>query len=134
MRRFQHALTRPFAIHVASGHGPGVRATHGKVGKVGKEFSIEEGYQPARNAGLNMLSTVRDNLGSLDRVKKIVKVFGMVNVAPWFVNTPKVIDGFSDLMVEVFGDAIGKHARTAVGMAELPNNLPVEIEAVMEVE
>jgi enamine deaminase RidA (YjgF/YER057c/UK114 family) len=83
--------------------------------------------------GLNLLANARANLGSLDRVKRVVKVLGMVNSAPGFTDQPKVINGFSDLMVEVFGEAIGKHARSAVGMAELPSGIPVEIEMIVEV-
>jgi enamine deaminase RidA (YjgF/YER057c/UK114 family) len=101
---------------------------------VGKDLSLEQGYQAARAAGLNLLATARATLGSLDKVKMIVKVLGMVNSAPGFAEQPKVINGFSDLMVEVFGEAIGKHARSAVGVAELPFNIPVEIEAIFEVE
>jgi len=80
------------------------------------------------------IAAARATLGSLDRVKRIVKVLGMVNSAPGFTDQPKVINGFSDLMVEVFGEAIGKHARSAVGMAELPFNIPVEIEMILEIE
>jgi enamine deaminase RidA (YjgF/YER057c/UK114 family) len=118
-----------------SGHGP-VRAD-GKPrtrGKVGRELTIEQGYEVAREVGLSMLATVRASLGSLDRVKRVVKVLGMVNSADGFGDQPRVINGFSDLMVEVFGEAIGKHARSAVGMAELPMGIPVEIEMVLEVE
>ena len=85
-------------------------------------------------AGPELLATVRANLGSLDKVRRVVKVLGMVNSADGFGDQPKVINGFSDLMVEVFGDAIGKHARSAVGMAELPMGIPVEIEMILEVE
>jgi len=118
-----------------SGHGP-IR-TDGKPsvrGKVGRELSIDQGYQVAREVGLNLLATTRASLGSLDKVKRVVKVLGMVNSADGFGDQPKVINGFSDLMVEVFGEAIGKHARSAVGMAELPMGIPVEIEMVLEVE
>src|ERR1700756_2149955 len=115
-----------------SGAGPG-REWSGKS-KVGKDLTIEEGYQAARSTGLNLLATTRQALGSLDKVKRVVKVLGMVNSAPGFTDQPKVINGFSDLMVEVFGGAIGKHARSAVGMAELPFGIPVEIEMVLEVE
>ncbi|PYO00274.1 MAG: hypothetical protein DMD91_10840 [Candidatus Rokuibacteriota bacterium] len=118
-----------------SGHGP-LRAD-GKPsarGKVGRELSTEQGYQVAREVGINLLATTRASLGSLDRVKRVVKVLGMVNSADGFGEQPKVINGFSDLMVEVFGEAIGKHARSAVGMAELPMGIPVEIEMVLEVE
>ena len=114
-----------------SGHGPTAGAP---AGKVGKDLTVEQGYQAARQTGLNLLATARAALGSLDKVKRVVKVLGMVNSAPGFADHPKVINGFSDLMVEVFGEAIGKHARSAVGMAELPNNIPVEIEMILEVE
>jgi enamine deaminase RidA (YjgF/YER057c/UK114 family) len=118
-----------------SGHGP-VR-TDGKPsarGKLGKDLSTEQGYSVAREVGLSLLATARTNLGSLDKVKRVVKVLGMVNSAEGFQEQPKVINGFSDLMVEVFGEAIGKHARSAVGMAELPMGIPVEIEMILEVE
>jgi len=117
-----------------SGHGP---VRDGKAitqGKVGKDLSVEQGYQVAREVGLSLLATVRANLGSLDKVRRVVKVLGMVNSAEGFGEQPKVINGFSDLMVEVFGEAIGKHARSAVGMAGLPVNISVEIEMVLEVE
>lgn len=118
-----------------SGHGP-VR-TEGKPsarGKLGKDLSTEEGYKVAREVGLSLLASTRTALGSLDKVKRVVKVLGMVNSAQGFQEQPKVINGFSDLMVEVFGEAIGKHARSAVGMAELPMGIPVEIEMILEVE
>ncbi|HET9488193.1 MAG TPA: RidA family protein [Methylomirabilota bacterium] len=117
-----------------AGHGP-VRS-EGKPavrGKLGRDLSVEQGYKAAREVGLNLLATTRASLGSLDRVKRVVKVLGMVNSAEGFTEQPKVINGFSDLMVEVFGDA-GKHARSAVGMAELPMGIPVEIEMILEVE
>lgn len=103
-------------------------------GKVGRDLTVEQGYEAARVAGLIMLAKLRAELGSLDRVKRLVKVLGMVNAADGFADTPKVINGFSDLMVEVFGEAIGKHARSAVGMAALPANMPVEVEMIVEVE
>jgi enamine deaminase RidA (YjgF/YER057c/UK114 family) len=117
-----------------SGHGP--LRTDGKPsarGKLGRELSVEQGYKVAREVGLNLLATTRATLGSLDRVKRVVKVLGMVASAEGFNEQPKVINGFSDLMVEVFGEA-GRHARSAVGMAELPVGIPVEIEMVLEVE
>lgn len=116
-----------------AGHGPikGGKAT--VRGKLGKELSIEEGYRIARDVGLNLLATARAALGSLDKVKRVVKVLGMVASAEGFTDQPKVLNGFSDLMVEVFGES-GRHARSAVGMAELPLGIPVEIEAVLEVE
>ena len=118
-----------------AGHGP-VRQADGAYvrGKLGKDLSVEEGYRVAREVGLNLLATTRNALGSLDRVKRVVKVLGMVNSAEGFGDQPKVINGCSDLMVEVFGEAIGKHARSAVGMAELPVGIPVEIEMIVEVE
>jgi enamine deaminase RidA (YjgF/YER057c/UK114 family) len=96
-------------------------------------MTVEHGYQVAREVGLALLATVRASLGSLDRVKRVVKVLGMVRSAEDFGDQPKVINGFSDLMVEVFGEA-GRHARSAVGMAELPLGIPVEIEMILEVE
>jgi enamine deaminase RidA (YjgF/YER057c/UK114 family) len=118
-----------------SGHGPlrpQGKFTH--VGKLGRDLTVEQGYQVAREVGLNLLATTRAALGSLDRVKRVVKVLGMVNSAEGFGDQPKVINGFSDLMVEVFGETIGKHARSAVGMAGLPLGIPVEIEMILEVE
>ena len=118
-----------------SGHGP-VR-TEGKPsarGKLGKDLSTEQGYKVAREVGLSLLASARTSLGSLDKVKRVVKVLGMVNSADGFQEQPKVINGFSDLMVEVFGETIGKHARSAVGMAALPMGIPVEIEMILEVE
>jgi enamine deaminase RidA (YjgF/YER057c/UK114 family) len=103
-------------------------------GKVGKDLTVEQGYQSARQAGIIMLAKVRTALGSLDRVKRVVKVLGMVNSAEGFGDQPKVVNGFSDLMVEVFGEGVGKHARSAVGMAGLPGNAPVEVEMIVEVE
>ncbi|MBI1847951.1 MAG: RidA family protein [Candidatus Rokubacteria bacterium] len=118
-----------------AGHGPLMEAGKPRVsGKLGRELSVEQGYQAAREVGLNLLATARASLGSLDRVKKIVKVLGMVRSAEGFGDQPKVINGFSDLMVEVFGETIGKHARSAVGMAELPSGIPVEIEMILEVD
>ena len=118
-----------------SGHGPirqdGKPLTRGKLGR---DLSVEQGYQVAREVGLNLLATTRTALGSLDKVRRVVKVLGMVNSAEGFGDQPKVINGFSDLMVEVFGEPLGKHARSAVGMAELPMGIPVEIEMVLEVE
>ncbi len=102
-------------------------------GKVGKDLTVEQGYQAARQVAINQLANIRAALGSLDRVKRIVKVLGMVNSAEGFGDQPKVMNGFSDLMVEVFGDA-GRHARSAVGMAGLPGNQPVEVELIVEVE
>ncbi len=118
-------------LHVG-GHGP--VGPHGVVrGKVGGALTLEQGREAARLTGLSILATVRDALGSLDRVRQVVQVFGMVNCAPGFNRTPEVIDGCSDLFVEVFGEA-GRHTRSAVGMAELPFDIAVEIEAILEVD
>ncbi|MER3438471.1 MAG: hypothetical protein C4346_13290 [Chloroflexota bacterium] len=113
-----------------SGHGPGPNAP---TGKLGQNLSVEQGYQVAREVGINILATVKAELGSLDRVKRVVKVLGMVNSDPSFGDQPKVINGCSDLFVEVFGEA-GKHSRSAVGFVALPNQIAVEIECTMEVE
>ena len=115
-----------------SGKGP--LAVEGKrpSGKLGREFTIEEGYRHARSTALDLIAVMRAELGSLDRVKRIVKVLGMVNCVPEFADPPKVINGASDLFVEVFGDR-GRHARSAVGMNSLPMGIPVEIEMIVEV-
>lgn len=114
--------------------GAGPRGADGRPpkGKVGKDVSVEEAYQHARSIGLVQIAKLKDALGDLDRVTRIVKVLGMVNAVPEFGEHPKVINGFSDLMVEVFGDK-GRHARSAVGMGSLPFGIPVEIEIVVEV-
>jgi enamine deaminase RidA (YjgF/YER057c/UK114 family) len=101
-------------------------------GKVGRDVTLDEARQHARNVGLQLLAALREEIGSLDKVVRFGRVFGMVNAAPDFVDHPKVINGCSDLFVEVFGDR-GRHARCAVGMGSLPFNMTVEIEAVVEV-
>ncbi|MFQ5521383.1 MAG: RidA family protein [Candidatus Methylomirabilia bacterium] len=116
-----------------AGHGPLRDGKATRRGKLGKDLSVEEGYQVAREVGLSLLASTRAALGSLDRVKRVVKVLGMVASAEGFGDQPKVMNGFSDLMVEVFGET-GRHARSAVGMAELPMGIPVEIEMILEVE
>ena len=103
-------------------------------GKVGKDITVQEGYETARQVGLIMLAKVRAALGSLDQVKRVVKVLGMVNSPEGFGDQPRVVNGFSDLMVEVFGEQIGKHARSAVGMQALPSNSAVEVEMIVEIE
>ena len=117
-----------------AGKGPRVDA-HGcrPTGKVGRDFTAEQAYQHARSVGMDLLAVMRQELGSLDRVKRVVKVTGMVNAVPEFTDHPKVINGCSDLFVEVLGEA-GKHARSAVGMGSLPMGIPVEIECIVEVE
>jgi enamine deaminase RidA (YjgF/YER057c/UK114 family) len=115
--------------------GKGPRAENGKrpAGKVGRDFTAEQAYKHARTVGLDLLAVMRAELGSLDKVKRVVKVLGMVNAVPEFTDHPKVINGCSDLFVEVLGER-GKHARSAVGMGSLPMGIPVEIECIVEVE
>ena len=113
------------------GHGP-IEGEHMVRGKVGDDLSLAEGRQAARLTALSMLATVQEELGDLDRIERIIKVFGMVNVAPGFNQTPAVIDGCSDLLVDVFGEA-GRHTRSAVGLAELPFNIAVEIELIARI-
>ena len=115
-----------------SGQGPMRGGSPIARGKVGRDLTVDEAAKVAREVGINLLGAARHVLGSLDRVKRVVKVLGMVNSADGFGEQPKVINGFSDLMVEVFGDS-GRHARSAVGMAELPVGIPVEIEMILEV-
>ena len=112
-------------VHVG-GHGP-VAAAEIIRGKVGGDLSLDEGRRAARLTALSILATLHAELGDLDRIDRFLKVFGMVNVAPGFDQTPAVIDGCSELLVEVFGDA-GRHTRSAVGLAELPFGIAVEIE------
>lgn len=128
-----------FLTHVREGNllflsGQGPREADGTLhrGKVGGEVSIEEAYAHARLTGINLLAVMQGILGDLGRVKRIVKLFGMVNAVPEFGDHPSVINGCSDLFVEVFGDR-GQHARSAVGMASLPGRITVEIEAVVAI-
>jgi enamine deaminase RidA (YjgF/YER057c/UK114 family) len=113
-------------IVYVGGHGP-VAGSNIVIGKVGGDLSLDDGRRAARMTALSILATLDAELGSLDRIERFIKVFGMVNVAPGFDQTPAVIDGCSDLLVEVFGDA-GRHTRSAVGLAELPFGIAVEIE------
>ena len=116
-----------------SGHGPA--DNDGNLlyrGRVGAEVSLEEAYQAARATGVQLLRSIRDHLGDLDRIDRIVKALGFVNSAPDFHEQPKVIHGFSDLMVELFG-ARGQHARSAIGTSNLPGNQPVEIELIVSI-
>jgi len=111
-----------------SGHGP-IAGGDMIRGKVGGDLTLQQGHHAARMTALSILATLQAELGDLDRIQRIVKVFGMVNVAPGFDRTPAVIDGCSDLLVEIFGDA-GRHTRSAVGLAELPFGIAVEIELI----
>ena len=116
-----------------SGHGP-VRPDGTSVtGKVGAELSVEEGYDAARLVGIGLLSSLKAQLGSLDRVRRVVKTLGMVNAAPDFTDHPQVINGASDIFRQVFGEN-GVGARSAVGMGSLPFQIPVEVEMIIEVE
>ena len=116
-----------------SGCGPRQPDNSSVTGKLGQNLDTDAGYQAARLVGLNMLANVRAQLGTLDRVKRVVKVLGMVNADPGFKEHPRVINGFSDLMVEVFGEA-GRGARSAVGMGSLPFQIAVEVEMILEIE
>ena len=116
-----------------SGHGPSKADGTSYTGKVGKDVRTEDGYTAAKQVGISLLSTIKAELGTLNKVKRIVKVHGMVNCTDDYTDQPKVINGCSDLMVAVFGEN-GKHARAAVGMNSLPNNITVEIEMVIEVQ
>jgi enamine deaminase RidA (YjgF/YER057c/UK114 family) len=113
-----------------SGQGPRDDNGNALTGKVGADVTVEEAYRRARLIGLQLLSATRTALGSLDRVEAVVKLLGMVNAVPEFKDHPKVINGCSDLFVDVFGDA-GRHARSAVGMGSLPNQISVEIEGIL---
>ena len=116
-----------------SGQGPLEADGRIHTGRVGADVTVEEAYAHARATGLNMLAILHDALGDLGRVRRVVKILGMVNAVPTFGDHPKVINGCSDLMVAVFGEA-GRHARSAVGLGSLPNNITVEIEAIVEVD
>ena len=115
-----------------AGKGPGLPGHPLPVGKVGRDFTKEQGYEFARQTGLSLIAAMKAELGDLDRVKRIVKVLGMVNAVPDFGEHPEVINGCSDLFVTVFGDR-GRHARSAIGVGSLPRGIPVEIEIVVEV-
>jgi enamine deaminase RidA (YjgF/YER057c/UK114 family) len=149
IRQMGHALPPPFAfpnpnrtgcvvvgsIVFVSGHGrnltgPGVKP----AGKVGADLTIEEGYAAARAVALSILSSLKLELGDLDRVKRVIRLFGMVNAAPGFDRMPQVIDGASDFFYELFGPKFGQHARSAVGMFELPHGIPVEINGEFELQ
>jgi len=115
-----------------AGKGPLQQDGKDVVGRLGKDMTIDQGYQAARSVAIAHLAVLKKELGDLKRVTRIVKVLGMVNSDPAFTQQPAVINGYSDLMVAVFGDN-GKHARSAVGMATLPGGIPVEVEVVVEI-
>jgi enamine deaminase RidA (YjgF/YER057c/UK114 family) len=123
---YVHAVRTGNHLYLA-GKGVHVR------GKVGQDFTKEQAYDFARETGLILLAVMKQELGALRRVKRVVKVLGMVNATPDFTEHPYVINGCSDLFVEIFGEA-GRHARSAVGMSSLPHGIPVEIEAIVEVK
>ncbi len=129
---FVHTVQSGNMVYLA-GHGPLKEDGTWMQGKVGRDIGIEEGHQAARLTGINMLSSLQAEIGDLKKVKRIVKVLGMVNSDESFTEQPSVMNGFSDLMVAVFGER-GKHARSAVGMASLPFGIPCEIEMIVELE
>ena len=116
-----------------SGHGPLKADGEYMIGKVGSEFNLEQAQEAARLTGISLLEALKAEVGNLNNVKRIVKVLGMVNAVPSFDQHSQVINGFSDLMVEVFGEH-GKHARSAIGLGSLPRNIPVEIEMIVEMK
>ena len=138
-----YAPTKPMANYVKAvrtgnliflaGHGPTFADNTNITGKVGRDLTLEQGANAARQVGIALLSTLKGEIGDLNKVNRIVKVLGMVNCTDTFTDQPKVINGFSDLMVAIFGEK-GKHARSAVGMNALPQNIAVEIEMIVEVE
>ncbi len=131
MGTYVHAQQTGNLLYLA-GKGPHNADGSMPTGKVGADVSVDEAYAHARSVGLTLIAVLKETLGDLDRVKQIVKVLGMVNATPDFGEQPSVINGCSDLFVEIFGDA-GKHARSAVGMGSLPKGITVEIEAIVEI-
>jgi len=135
--------TKPMANYVKAvrtgnliflaGHGPTLPDGSNITGKVGRDLTLEQGYNAAKQTAISLLSTLKAEIGDFNKVKRVVKVLGMVNCHSDFTDQPKVINGCSDLLVAVFGDK-GKHARSAVGMNSLPSNIAVEIEIIVEVE
>ena len=132
MANYVNAVRTGNLLYLA-GKGPGLPGKPLPQGKVGRDFSIDQAYQLARDTGLNLISVMKAELGDLDKVVRIVKVLGMVNATSEYGHQPEVINGCSDLFVEVFEER-GKHARSAVGMGSLPRGIPVEIEVIVEVE
>jgi len=130
---FRFSLVRLSGGHAyVSGHGPLDGSDVMMTGKVGADLTSEQGYEAARLTALSILASLKRELGELDRITGWVKALGLVNCAPGFNGTPAVINGFSDLIDELWGPA-GKHARSAIGAAELPFDIPVEVEAIVEV-
>ena len=129
---YAHAVRSGNMLYLA-GKGPHNPDGSTPTGKVGRDVTTEDAYQHARSVGLTLIAVLKQTLGDLDKVHQVVKVLGMVNAAPDFGEQPKVINGCSDLFLEVFGER-GRHARSAVGMGSLPNGITVEIEAIVEVE
>ena len=132
MANYVNAVRTGNLLYLA-GKGPGLPGKPLPTGTVGRDFTVEQAYVHARETGLSLIAVMKAELGDLDRVKRIVKVLGMVNAIPEFGHQPEVINGCSDLFVEVFGDR-GRHARSAVGMGSLPRGIPVEIEVIVEIE
>ena len=116
-----------------SGHGPTRDGAWAYRGKLGREFSVAEGYEAAKLVMLNCLASLKEAVGDLDRVRRVVKLLGMVNGTPDFTRHPEVVNGASDLLVALYGDR-GRHARSAVGMVGLPFDIPVEIEMIVQVQ
>ena len=129
---FLAAVTVGKMVYLA-GHGPLQADGKYMIGKVGSEFNLEQAQAAARLTGINLLEALKAEIGDLNKVKRIVKVLGMVNAIPTFDQHSQVINGFSDFMVEVFGEN-GKHARSAIGLGSLPRNIPVEIEMIVELK
>lgn len=135
--------TKPIANYVKAvrtgnllflaGHGPSLTDGTVMTGKLGQNYTVEQGYQAARQTAISLISTLKNELGDLNKVKRIVKVLGMVNCTPEFTDQPKVMNGCSDLLVQVFGEK-GKHTRSAVGMNALPLGMAVEVEIIVEIE
>ena len=132
MANYVNAVRTGNLLYLA-GKGPGLPGHPLPVGKVGRDFTKEQGYEYARQTGLSLIAVMKAELGDLDRVKRIVKLLGMVNCTEDFTEHPQVINGGSDLLVALYGDN-GRHARSAVGMQQLPMNIPVEIEMIVEVQ
>jgi enamine deaminase RidA (YjgF/YER057c/UK114 family) len=129
---YVHAVRTGNLIFLA-GKGPNDAQGNTITGKVGRDLTIEEGQKAARSVAIMQIAVLKNELGDLSRVKRIVKVLGLVNCPDNFTDQPKVMNGFSDLMVEVFGEK-GRHARSAVGASSLPNNIAVEVELIVEIE